>query len=193
MPVTSWNVEYWEGTYEVQTDDQGNKTLKYNKIRQLQDKDTIENDHSLLVFLSISGYAPSGDAGGYYKADVYTDAYANEQSDTGKYYNIRPKAVLAYGETLTVAEEYQPVYQQDAGDQPIEITNYATDSNGNPIPGFPSTGGTDTYVLAFGPLSGESVDNYTIVTLTNTVEMYDADVKNNVPGPTPTSESSNQQ
>lgn len=192
MPVTSWNVEYWEGTYEVQTDDQGNKTLKYNKIRQLQDKDTIENDHSLLVFLSISGYAPSGDLGGYYKADVYTDAYANEQSETGKYYNIRPKAVLAYGGG-TVIKEYQPVYQQDTGDQPIEVTNYSVNSEGVPIPGLPETGGTDTYVLAFGPLSGESVDNYTIVTLTNTVELYDADVENPHPTPTPSSESSNQQ
>ena len=193
MPVTSWNVEYWEGTYEVTQDSNGNQVLKYNKIKQLQDKDTIENDHALLIFLSISGYTPSGDIGGFYKATVYLDAYAKETDEEGHSYDIRPYSVLAYGDTLQVSGTYQAAYQQ-AGEKTIDITNYYTNDGGTPAPGFPSTGGTDTWVLAVGPFQGQNVENLTIVTFSNTIDLYDADVKSPAPGPTPTSEqSSNKQ
>ncbi len=168
MPVTSWDVKWYEGTVEITTDSSGNKTAKVNLDRQLSDNDTVAKNKYLIAVVSVSGYSPS-DKKDYYKISFSASANAE---DNGNTVVVRPEIYIISGNGGVIDE-----YQAKVNGESVEYNSYPTP--------FSPYGETDTLTFAVGPFEGDAVLNYNVTSGGATVIVYQAEESS--PGPTPTS------
>lgn len=168
MPVTSWNVKWYEGTVQVSTAKDGTKTAQVNLERQLNDNDTIAKDKYLIAVVSVSGYSATGKKD-YYKVSFSANANA---VDNGQTVVVRPKIYII--DNNVVIDEYDPKVNGES----VEFSSY-------PYP-FSQYGETDTITFASGPFEGDAVLNYDVKTGGATAIVYEAE--ESTPGPAPTAE-----